>query len=346
MLPSPELQTMLTTVLRELSLQAPCSACPEAPIVENCSCYVLRIIPSIGTLPKKIIAANDVLKLRLGLPEQLDLRFSIDKGAVLIEVPKQDHQRSLVNRTTLEKDFHFPKDKLIAIVGQSTRGETVALNFSSSVSPHLLIGGATGSGKSVALATILDGLCANYSPKELKLMLIDPKQVELCSYDGEPSLKRPIGYSPEDALAILDEAILEMEHRYSIFRSNRTKDLAGYNAIAGPTLQKERLLVVIDEYADLVNVKQVKAAIEERLQRLAAKGRAAGIHLILATQKPSATVLSTVIRSNFPAKLALRVAKNADSRVLIDEAGAETLAGKGDALLSTANGLVRLQIAC
>jgi DNA segregation ATPase FtsK/SpoIIIE-like protein len=126
-----------------------------------------------------------------------------------------------------------------------------------------------------------------------------------------------------------------MEHRYSIFRSNRTKDLAGYNAIAGPTLQKERLLVVIDEYADLVNVKQVKAAIEERLQRLAAKGRAAGIHLILATQKPSATVLSTVIRSNFPAKLALRVAKNADSRVLIDEAGAETLAGKGDALLST-----------
>jgi DNA segregation ATPase FtsK/SpoIIIE-like protein len=319
MLPSPELQTMLTTVLRELSLQAPCSACPEAPIVENCSCYVLRIIPSIGTLPKKIIAANDVLKLRLGLPEQLDLRFSIDKGAVLIEVPKQDHQRSLVNRTTLEKGFHFPKDKLIAIVGQSTRGETVALNFSSSVSPHLLIGGATGSGKSVALATILDGLCANYSPKELKLMLIDPKQVELCSYDGEPSLKRPIGYSPEDALAILDEAILEMEHRYSIFRSNRT---------------------------DLVNVKQVKAAIEERLQRLAAKGRAAGIHLILATQKPSATVLSTVIRSNFPAKLALRVAKNADSRVLIDEAGAETLAGKGDALLSTANGLVRLQIAC
>jgi len=281
----------------------------------------------------------------LGLPESLELRFSIDRGAVAIEVPKLDHERTFVKRTDLEASMVFPKDELIATIGQSTRGETVTLNFSNSASPHLLIGGATGSGKSIALATILDGLCANYSPQKLRLMLIDPKQVELSKHTNSRHLQRAIGYSPEDALIILDEAIVEMEHRYSIFRSNRTVNLAGYNAIAGPTLQKANLVIVIDEYADLVSTKQVKGAIEERLQRLAAKGRAAGIHIILATQKPSAAVISTTIRSNFPAKLALRVCKAADSRILLDESGAETLAGKRDALLSTAEGLVRLQTA-
>jgi DNA phosphorothioation-dependent restriction protein DptH len=339
------LQAMLSTVLRELSLQFPCSACPDAPIVENASCYVLRIVPGIGTMPKKIVGAADVLKLRLALPESLDLRFSIDRGAVVIEVPKLDHQRNFVKRTDLEASITFPPNELIATIGQSTRGETVTLNFSNSASPHLLIGGATGSGKSIALATILDGLCANYSFLKLRLMLIDPKQVELSKYANSRHLLRSIGYSPEDALAILDEAIVEMEHRYSIFRSNGTVNLAGYNAIASSTLQKPSIVVVIDEYADLVNTKQVKGAIEERLQRLAAKGRAAGIHIILATQKPSAAVISTTIRSNFPAKLALRVCKAADSRILLDENGAEALAGKGDALLSTAAGLVRLQTA-
>jgi DNA segregation ATPase FtsK/SpoIIIE-like protein len=239
----------------------------------------------------------------------------------------------------------FPQHELVATIGQSTRGETVTINFSSSASPHLLIGGATGSGKSIALATILDGMCNNYTSQKLRLLLIDPKQVELAKYEKSPFLFRPIGYSAEDALAILDEAIVEMEHRYSIFKTNNTTSLAGYNAIASSTLQKPSLVVVIDEYADLVNVPQVKRVIEERLQRLAAKGRAAGIHLILATQKPSAAVISTTIRSNFPAKLALRVSKAADSRIVLDANGAEALAGMGDALLSTATGIVRLQTA-
>lgn len=339
-------QSILSVVLRELNLQFPCNACPDEPILSTAQCFVLRIVPGIGTMPKKIVAAADILKLRLGLSEQQELRFSIDKGAVVIEVPKNDHEREFVKRSMLDAHAEFSGNALVATIGQSTKGQTIRLNFSDSCTPHLLIGGATGSGKSVALSTILDGLCEHYSPDQLQLMLIDPKQVELCQYAKGKHLATSIGYSEEDALDVLDKAITEMEYRYSIFRSNGVKSLTEYNAIASSTLQKPWLMIVLDEYADLVNNGQVKRIIENNLLRLAAKGRAAGIHLILATQKPSATVISTVIRSNFSAKLALKVAKAADSRVLLDVSGAEALSGKGDALFATAAGIVRLQTAC
>jgi DNA phosphorothioation-dependent restriction protein DptH len=339
------LQAMLSTVLRELSLHFPCKACPVRPAYESASCYVLRVVPGMGVAPKKVAAVADCLKLRLKLSAQQDLRFAIDNGAVSIEVPKQEGDRTFVRRTVLEDAFPFAANNLIAILGQAVNGSPVAINFSESISPHLLIGGTTGSGKSVVINSLLEGLCNHYTPDELRLLLIDPKQVELCAYEDSPHLLCPIGYSEDDALDALERMTTEMDKRYALFKAAKVKNIEEYNAQAMAEEAMPWLVMVLDEYADLTNDKQAKRFIEEELQPIAAKGRAAGIHIILATQKPSAAVISTTIRSNFPAKLALRVCKAADSRILLDENGAETLAGKGDALLSTAEGLVRLQTA-
>jgi len=339
------LQAMLSTVLRELSLQFPCKACPVQPAYESASCYTLRVVPGRGIAPKKVVAAADCLKLRLKLSAQQDLRFAIDNGAVSIEVPKEESNRTFVQRTALEETFPFAANNLIAILGQAVNGSTIAINFSESISPHLLIGGTTGSGKSVVINSLLQGLCNHYAPDQLRLLLIDPKQVELCVYEDSPHLLCPIGYSEEDALDALERMTTEMNKRYAFFKGAKVKNIEEYNAQAVPDGTMPWLVMVLDEYADLTNDKQAKRFIEEELQPIAAKGRAAGIHIILATQKPSAAVISTTIRSNFPAKLALRVCKAADSRILLDENGAEALAGKGDALLSTAAGLVRLQTA-
>jgi DNA phosphorothioation-dependent restriction protein DptH len=339
------LQQMLSTAVRELSLHFPCKPCPVNPAYESASCYTLRIVPGIGTAPKRIIAAADCLKLRLKLSAQQDLRFAIDNGAVAIEVPKDESARFFVQRTALEAGFHLPADELVAVLGQAVDGSTIALNFSKSASPHLLIGGTTGSGKSVVINNILEGLCNHYPPHKLRLLLIDPKQVELCAYDDSPHLFCPIGYSEDDALDALEAIASEMNKRYELFKKAKTKNISEYNAQLTTEAQLPWLVMVLDEYADLTNDKQAKRFIEEELQPIAAKGRAAGIHLILATQKPCAAVISTTIRANFPAKLALRVSKAADSRILLDANGAEALAGMGDALLSTAAGIVRLQTA-
>jgi DNA phosphorothioation-dependent restriction protein DptH len=209
----------------------------------------------------------------------------------------------------------------------------------------LLVAGTTGSGKSEALNAILFGLVKNYSPTELKLLLVDPKGTELLPFENTPYLLGNIGWDDVDAIQLLTQAVEEMQTRYTLFRENKTRSLAEYNATISDGLALPWWLIVLDEYADLTSDPQMKKDIENLLKRLAQKARASGIHVIIATQKPSADVISTNLRSNLPAQLALRVKSSTESRVVLDEAGAEALNGKGDALLKADGKLIRVQCA-
>jgi DNA segregation ATPase FtsK/SpoIIIE-like protein len=208
----------------------------------------------------------------------------------------------------------------------------------------LLVAGTTGSGKSVALETLLRGFC-RYPVDAVRLHLVDPKGTELLDFSDDPHVEGEIGMDASDAVAILECSVAEMQRRYELMKGVRARNLMEFNTIVPTEEHLPWRVVVLDEYADLTSDPEDKSRIEQLLRRLTQKARAAGIHVIAATQRPSADVVSTTIRSNFPAQLALRVKTGTDSRIIMDELGAEALAGHGDAFLRTARGTVRLQVA-
>ena len=285
------------------------------------------------------------LKLDLCLEQEQNLGFAIDKGCVTIDIPKSQEQRYFVDQHDIWDNWEQPDDALEVPLGEDRFGEVVKINFSSSNCPHLLIGGTTGSGKSEALNTILYGMVEHYASDELKLMLVDPKGTELNGFERYPHLLGSIGWDDADALELLNTAVEEMQNRYAQFKAVGVRSLPDYNKQAADGETIPWWVIVLDEYADLTSDKEMKKQIEAELKRLAQKARAAGIHLIIATQKPSADVISTNLRSNLPAQLALRVKNGTESRVILDEQGAEVLNGKGDAYLKSEGKLVRVQCA-
>lgn len=311
--------------------------------IEGPASVLFRLRPGIGVDPKNIYSKADSLKLGLELDAQQAIRFSIHLGNVNIDVPKSEKDRYFVMASEMWKRWTKPDDALEVPIGEDHLGELVTINFSSANTPHLLIGGTTGSGKSEALNTILEGLTKNYSDKELQLQLIDPKSTELLRFDGVPHLIGKIGYEPDDAIELLHKAVGEMQNRYALFREKKTNNLPKYNDIVEAEKRLPWWLIVLDEYADLTSDAGDKKEIEALLKRLAQKARAAGIHVIIATQKPSSEVISTSLRSNLPAQLALRVKSSIESRVIMDESGAETLNGKGDAFFKAEGELIRVQ---
>ena len=317
---------------------------PE-PFLEGPGFFLVRVVPGRGIKPDSLMDRTDELKLKLGLPAQHSPLSYIDEGTIVFEIPKANVERYMVYAEDLWNRTEHQPNVLYAPVGENVRGEVIGINFSSSDTPHLLIAGTTGSGKSVALESILRGLCHYYDPDQLQLSLIDPKGTELESFEGDPHLMQPIGGFADDAIVILEEAIEEMQRRYKILREHRVRDISAYkqNNSGGGNLPWRML--VLDEYADLTSDKEDRRVIESLLRRLAQKARACGIHVIVATQKPAAEIISTTIRSNLPAQLALRVSTATDSRIIMDENGAESLAGAGDAFLKTARGKVRIQCA-
>jgi DNA segregation ATPase FtsK/SpoIIIE-like protein len=327
----------------KVSVQAPGDGRP--PFVEGPAFVQYRVLPARGVDPKRVGAFEDALRLALKLEEGKRLRFSIGGGTVNIDVPKLDGDRYFVRAEDIWAAWSGADRQRLAVpIGENQVGEIVEINFSSPNSPHLLIGGATGSGKSEALNTVLRGLTRFYSPEELRLVLIDPKQTELAPFEDSPHLLGRIGYFDEDAIACLEAAVAEMQSRYERFRARGARDLPDYNL----KFPEERLpwqLVVLDEYADLVSEADTRKQVETAVKRLSQKARACGIHLIIATQKPSAENISTTVRSNLPAQLALKCRGIAESRVVMDEAGAETLNGKGDAFLKLGDRVERVQCA-
>lgn len=318
----------------------------DTPIVEGPASILFKVRPATGVDPKKVSEKGQALKLALALEQDQNVGFGIDLGYVTIDVPKTPSQRYYVDAGTLWQGWTRPTSALAAPLGEDRFGNPVEFNFSSANSPHLLVGGTTGSGKSEALNTLLFGMVRHYLPSELRLLLVDPKGTELAAFAPAAHLEGDIGWDDADALALLQKAVEEMQRRYALFKAAGRRTLAGFNAELPPG--EGRLpwwLVVLDEYADLTHDPQAKKDIEHELKRLAQKARAAGIHLIIATQKPSAEVISTNLRSNLPAQLALRVKSATESRVVLDEAGAEVLNGRGDALLKSDGRVTRVQCA-
>ena len=315
------------------------------PYIEGPASILFKVKAGIGVDPRKLFDKAQALKLRLELAENQHLSFQIDRGFVTIDVPKPPNERYYVDAGALWKRWQKAENELCVPIGEDRFGELVSINFSSSNCPHLLIAGTTGSGKSEALNAILFGLVHFYSPKELKLLLVDPKGTEMLPLEHAPHLEGGIGWDDQDAISLLEKAVEEMQKRYTIFKNAKKRTLTDFNSSVEEENRMPWWLIVLDEYADLTSDTQAKRDIESLLKRLAQKARAAGIHVVIATQKPSAEVISTNLRSNLPAQLALKVKSSIESRVVLDEAGAETLNGKGDALLKAESKVIRVQCA-
>lgn len=315
------------------------------PYIEGPASILFKVKAGIGVDPRKLFDKAQALKLRLELAENQHLSFQIDRGFVTIDVPKPPHERYYVDAGSMWKRWRKTHNELSVPIGEDRFGELVSINFSSSNCPHLLIAGTTGSGKSEALNAILFGLVHFYSAKELRLLLVDPKGTEMLPLEHAPHLEGGIGWDDQDAISLLEKAVEEMQNRYAIFKSAKKRTLSDFNSSVEEESRLPWWLIVLDEYADLTSDTQAKRDIESLLKRLAQKARAAGIHVVIATQKPSAEVISTNLRSNLPAQLALKVKSSIESRVVLDEAGAETLNGKGDALLKAESKVIRVQCA-
>jgi len=313
--------------------------------IEGPASILFRVLPGKGVEPKKLIEKSDALKLALKLNASQEIRFAIDEGYMTIDVPKLDKDRYFVDAVDLWSRWKRPEFGLKVPLGEDRFGKVVEIDFTSSNSPHLLIGGTTGSGKSEALNTILAGITEHYSPEEVRLQLIDPKGTELQHFSESMHIDGEIGWDEEDAIEILSRAVDEMQARYAQFKSSKVRSLGDYNAQAQRDERIPRWVIVLDEYADLTSEPDAKKTIEAHLKRLAQKARAAGIHVIIATQKPDASVISTNLRSNLPAQIALRVKSATESRVIMDDPGAESLTGKGDAFYKESGVVTRVQCA-
>ncbi|MBQ1989425.1 MAG: DNA translocase FtsK [Clostridia bacterium] len=258
-----------------------------------------------------------------------------NKAAVGIEVPNKTSDVVGVRGILESPEFTSAKSKLTFALGRDIGGNAIVSDIAKM--PHGLIAGATGSGKSVCINSIIISLLYKASPEDVKLLMIDPKVVELGIYNGIPHLLVPVVTDPRKASGALGWAVSEMEKRYRMFADRGVRDLAGYNKfvenLGDPEIQKmPHIVIIIDELADLMMT--APNEVEDSINRIAAKARAAGMHLIIATQRPSVDVVTGVIKANIPTRIAFAVSSQVDSRTILDSAGAEKLLGRGDMLFS------------
>ena len=306
--------------------------------------YELR--PAEGVKISKITSLSDDIALRLAATKVRIEAPIPGKPAVGVEVPNR--VRAIVSlRELVDSDSYRKgagKSKLTVALGKDIVGDLVCADLAKL--PHLLIAGTTGSGKSVCMNALILSLLYNASPGDVKLLMVDPKQVEFNVYSGIPHLLVPVVSDPLKAAGALGWAVNEMEKRYTRISEQNVRDLDSYNNIAAMQDDLEhmpKIVIFIDELSDLMMV--APSDVEDSIQRLTQKGRAAGIHLVVATQRPSVDVITGVIKSNLPGRIALSVASQIDSRTIINSAGAEQLLGNGDMLFSLngGNNAVRVQ---
>ena len=291
-----------------------------------------ELSPSQGVKVSKIVNLADDIALNLAA-SGIRIEAPIPgKAAVGIEVPNRETQ-SVYMRTILESDaFRQHPSKLAFALGQDIAGNPVVTDIAKM--PHLLIAGATGSGKSVCINTLITSILYKASPKEVKLLLVDPKVVELSVYNGIPHLLIPVVTDPKKASMALHWAVREMLQRYNDFAAYGVRDIKGFNQMMEEKGDEKgkmhQIVIIIDELADLMMA--APGEVEDAICRLAQMARAAGMHLIIATQRPSVDVITGVIKANIPSRLAFAVSSGIDSRTILDMVGAEKLLGKGDML--------------
>lgn len=321
----------LKKTLSDFGISADVIGIKKGPVVT-----MFEIAPAPGVKLSKIVALQDNIALILAASSVRIVAPIPGKAAVGIEVPNK--KRSIVSfREMIEQDLpEFQKMAVPVILGKDILGKSQIIDVAKT--PHLLIAGATGAGKSVCVNSIILSILYKRSPQQVKMILVDPKVVELKLYNDIPHLLTPVITEPKKALQVLQWCLCEMERRYALLDQMGVRDIASYNKrIEERKIATEKLpyiVIIIDEFADLMATSGKE--LETNVARLAAMSRAVGIHLVLATQRPSVNVITGLIKANIPSRIAFMVASRTDSNIIIDAVGAEKLLGKGDMLYASA----------
>lgn len=311
----------LEQTLRDFGVEASINQVTVGPTITR-----YEIQPRPGVKVSKIVNLTDDIALSLAA-KSIRMEAPIPgKNAIGIEVPNEESQMVGIREIIESKEFNGYPSKLAMGLGKDVAGRIIIGDIAKM--PHLLIAGSTGSGKSVCVNTLITSLVYKAKPDEVKLILIDPKVVELYNYNGIPHLLIPVVTDPKKAANALTWAVTEMNRRYKLFAETQVKDIKSYNEKTDNPLP--RIVIIIDELADLMMVSAND--VEDCIHRLAQMARAAGMHLIVATQRPSVDVITGVIKANIPSRIAFAVSSQTDSRTIIDMGGAEKLLGKGDML--------------
>lgn len=302
----------------------------------------LEITMPEGESVNKISKLQKDLVYHLGLKKEKDLRWGIESGVIYFEIPREQRQ-TVYLKDICHKLLSEVHDKPVSFpAGVKIDGTPFVIDFSSSSTCHLLVAGTTGSGKTEFIVSMLCFLCARNTKETLNILLIDPKYGgHFRDFEDSELLKQKIIHNQEQTCTQLENMVQEMEFRYQKFRKNSVADITQYNKKSKDKIP--HILVVLDEFADLVSQKEFKESLTTSLKRLGAKARAAGIHLVLATQSPTREVVTSAIKNNLPARVALKVTDNTASRVILDRKGAENLLGQGDMIVNTGSGQIRLQ---
>lgn len=316
---------IIEETMKNFGIEATITQINKGPTI---TCYELS--PAPGIKLSRIVSLSDNIALSLA---SSDIRIEAPipgKSAVGIEVPNKNKDSVLLKELLMSKEYINIKSSVPLALGKDVSGKTIISSIDKM--PHLLIAGATGSGKSVCINTIIMNILFKSSPDDVKLLLIDPKVVELNVYNGIPHLLIPVVTEAKRAAFALNWAVEEMEKRYKLFAKNGVRDITSYNSKINnnETDKLPMIVIIIDELADLMMV--AAQEIEEYICRLAQMARAAGMYLIVATQRPSVDVITGTIKANIPSRISFAVSSQIDSRTILDMAGAEKLLGKGDML--------------
>ncbi|MCD4829500.1 MAG: DUF87 domain-containing protein [Candidatus Cloacimonetes bacterium] len=324
--------TILRDKLAEFGIEAQVVNANIGPIITQ---YELKPAPGVKVSRFQSFADDLALAIKA---ETIRVQAPIPgRGLVGIEVPNSNRDTIYLKDVLLSDEMAALDSPLALALGKDTSGTPVVTDLARM--PHLLIAGATGSGKSVCLNTMINSILLRQTPDEVRFIMIDPKMIELSGYEGIPHLIQNVVTDPDEALSVLNWGVSEMEWRYEMLLRYKARDIGGYNSRLqelrdkGEEVEDESLphvIMIVDEFADLIM--SAGRDIELPIARLAQKARAIGIHLILATQRPSTKVITGLIKANFPARIAFRVSTKIDSRVILDQNGAETLLGRGDML--------------
>ena len=326
--PSPE---FIEKILLDFGIKGKIKKISNGPVV---SLYEFE--PAPGIKVSKIISLSDDIARNTS---SVSTRVSIIPGrnTIGIEIPNSKRDDVVLSEIIGSDSFQKKEIKLPIALGKSISGSPIVADLASM--PHLLIAGTTGSGKSVCINTIITSLLYKHSPDNCKLVLIDPKMLELSSYEGIPHLLSPVITDAKKATSALSWTVKEMENRYKLMSSEGVRNIDGYNQ--KHKLKMPYIVVVVDEMSDLMLISSRE--IESYVQKLSAMARAAGIHIIMATQRPSVDVITGTIKANFPTRISFQVSSKIDSKTILGEQGAEQLLGKGDMLfMSSANKIFRI----